>query len=63
MRRLPLEDKDMVGRQHSDMRVLLQSFHTPMRLEKLWVAMDSIASASVIHFAAGAQDHLRYGLI
>ena len=54
-RRVYLEDRDMYGRKHSPLEVLPLSFNTQMRLEKLWVAMCSLASASANHFLAVAQ--------
>ena len=50
-----LDVNDLDGRHQGAMGVLPHPFHTPMRLEKLWVAMDSLASASSTHFAAVAQ--------
>ena len=47
--------KGMNGRQHDAIRVLPHTSHTSMRLEKLWVAMGSLASASANHFAAVTQ--------
>ena len=47
--------------QHSARGVSLHPVLTPIRLEKLWVAMGSIASTSAIHFADVAEG-LGYGL-
>ena len=41
------------GRQHiSDLELLPHAFHTPMSLQQLWVAKDSLALSSADHFAA-----------
>ena len=50
----------MDGSQYGAMGVLPHPFHIPMRLEKLWVAMDSLASASANRFIAGAPG-LKFG--
>ena len=56
-----LASKDMGGRQHSATGVLPHSFHTQMKLNKLWVANRSLASTSATHFATVAAG-LRSGL-
>ena len=53
--RVFLEENDTNDRQHRAMGVLPHPSHTPMTLDKLWVANTSLASTSATHFATRAQ--------
>jgi len=54
-RRALLDTEDMDGRHHSAMGVLAHPLHNSIRLEKLWVATDSLAFTSSTHFSTIAQ--------